>query len=884
MADTAKLASALSEDIHLLGDLLGQVIREQHGQEAFDLEEQVRQLTKARRAGDPEAAQLTKQIEGLDLPALNVLINAFSSYFQLINIAEDQQRIRVLRERERDGRLRESLQAAISTLKETGFSTRQMRELMDSLRVRLVLTAHPTEAKRKEVLLKQQHIAALLFRANRPELLPREVDQVIAAIAEEIEEMWQTRPTRASQPTVADEVDFGVFFLTSSIMNVAVNLIDELRTMLREAYPDEDWDDLSNVLEYASWVGGDRDGNPNVLPQTTLDTLKVLREAARQTYLEEILRLRDHLTEYTPGETVPDAPSDLQDRYPGEIFRQHISLIAERLRSDEYRSGFELLDDLMGLQLSLYRHNAGRVANGELRTLIEKVRMFGLRLVPLEVRDHAARNAETVAELFRSYGIANDYASLPEDRKQALLTQEIENPRPLFPTDPQFAPTVNEVIAIWRMIAEAHRRYGPSVIDSVIASMSQNASDVLTMLLFAKEVGIAQDVDIAPLFETVDDLNHAPEIMRALFENPAYRTQLESRGMRQEVMIGYSDSGKDGGYLASAWGLYKAQEELAKVCQEYNVQLELFHGRGGSIGRGGGPTNRAILSQPPSAMSGRIRITEQGEVIAYRYNNPQIARRHLHQVMSAAILASAMPLENSIKSEWQAALDEMASAALSAFRNLVYDTPDFVEYWQQATPMHELTLMPIGSRPSKRASAGFASIRAIPWVFSWMQSRAIIPSWYGIGTGLQTFAESHDGGVKILQTMYRDWPFFNAVIENVHLDLAKADMGIAAMYNELVTEKKLRRQIFERLTGEYERACKWVMQVIGEKDLLDNDPAMKRSIERRNPYIDPLNVIQVELLRRYRKLSPDDQAENGALRDAVLATINGIAAGMKTTG
>jgi phosphoenolpyruvate carboxylase len=476
-----------------------------------------------------------------------------------------------------------------------------------------------------------------------------------------------------------------------------------------------------------------------------------------------------------------------------------------------------------------------------------------------------------------------EYSSLPEAEKCVLLRREIESRRPLFPEASDFSPETNEVIATWRMIARAHRRYGPLCIDTVIASMCQSASDVLTMLLFAREVGVQDHVDLVPLLETVDDLHAARDIMSTLFDDPAYRAYLAGRGMRQQIMIGYSDSNKDGGYLASNWNLYTAQEALAELSKASGVAIEFFHGRGGSIGRGGGPTNRAILSQPRSTMTGHIRITEQGEVIAYRYNNPQIARRHLHQVISAALLATGTPGEDTIRAEWQAALDEMSEQSLKAYRALVYETPNFVDYWQQATPMNELAYLPIGSRPAKRGGGGFTSIRAIPWVFSWMQNRAIIPSWYGIGTALEWYEQHHNDGLKVLRAMYQEWPFFNAVIENVHLDLAKADLGIAALYNDLVKDADLRQQIFGRIQAEYDRTCRWVMEVIGEKAILENSPAMKRSIERRNPYVDPLSVIQVSLLRRLRAAEPDTP-EFEALMDAIHATINGIAAGMKTTG
>ena len=884
----------LSADIRLLGNLLGMVIREQHGDAAFETVERVRLSAKARRGGDLMAhAELTNIINGLNLEQKRVLITAFSNYFQLINIAEDQQRIRVLRQREEDGMLAESIDEAVGTLREAGVTAEQMRVLLGRIRVRLVMTAHPTEAKRKELLVKLRHIAQMMEQRERQTLLPREVRALEAALAEEIEELWQTRPTRASRTTVEDEVDFGLYFITSVIMDTLLDIADDLRASLQTHYPDADWTDLPPLLRYASWIGGDRDGHPGVTPEVTLATLRTLRDAARRVYLDEIAFLRQHLTqstaEFPPSEALqawaaehPDAAA----RYPGELYRARLDAIWRQLAADGYRTGEDLLRDLDAIAASLRAHRGQRVADGALRRLVEKVRQFGLYLVPLEVRQDARLHAAAIAEILHRYEICDNYLDLSEDEKQRQLLCEIVNPRPLFPVEPDFSDMTNNVIATWRMIAQAHAAYGPQVIDTAIASMSTAPSDVLTMLLFATETGVADRLDLVPLFETVDDLDRAADVMAELFDTPEYRAHLSRRGDVQQIMLGYSDSSKDGGYLASNWGLYGAQQRLAELCAAYGIGLELFHGRGGSIGRGGGPTNRAILAQPPSAMRGRIKITEQGEVIAYRYSNAAIARRHVHQVMHAVLLAAGSPPAAPIPAEWREAMDRLAEAGREAYNRFVYETPGFLDYWQQATPIRELSLMPIGSRPARRGAGGFTDVRAIPWVFSWMQSRAIIPSWYGVGYAFETYCEIDDcagQGMETLQTMYARWPFFRTLVQNVELDLAKADIGIAELYASLVEDVGLRDAIFTAIAEEHARACRWVCAITGQDALLSSTPVMQRSIERRNPYVDPLNFIQVALLRDLRALPPDSPDYEATL-EAVMLTVNGIAAGMKTTG
>lgn len=886
---TSELTNYLSADVRFLGILLGNVIHEQHGKDAFDLVERVRATAKSRRSGTPGATEtLTKLIASLSLDSKRILIKAFSNYFQLINIAEDLQRIRVLRQREMALTLAESIEQAINILVSRGVTTQQMKMLLGKIGIRLVLTAHPSEAKRKEVLLKMREIARMMAQRERQRMLPREQYKLENSLLEEIEELWQTRPTRAERATVADEVDFGTYFVTALIMDVVVDVYHELREVLVKYYPDDDWSDLPALLRYGSWIGGDRDGNPNVTADVSLTTLNTQRELAHQVYIADITTLRDHLTQSSDEVKISDVLRDSVDeasaaKYPSEIYRQKLNQILKNLRERAYKSSAPFLYDLQMIDDSLRHHHGLHVANGALHRLIMKVRVFGLHLLTLDVREDSSRHATALDEMFRAYGIADNYLEMPEEDKQALLLAEIKSSRPFFPQTPNFSQTTNEVIATWRMIAQAHRDYGKEVIDNVIASMSQQPSDVLAMLMLAHEVGIQDDIDIIPLFETIDDLHASERVMKTLFDNEEYANHLKKRGMYQQIMLGYSDSNKDGGYLASNWGLYTTQNMLARLCEREGVSLELFHGRGGSIGRGGGPTNQSILSQPPDSMKGRIKITEQGEVIAYRYSNPEIARRHLHHVLHAVLLASAGAANVAGQPAWMAAMDELSETGRVAYRKFVYENEGFLEYWQAATPIDELSNLPISSRPAKRRAGGFSGLRAIPWVFSWMQSRAIIPSWFGVGTALQRFTLDHADGLATLKQMFKEWPFFKSLIQNVELDVAKADMGIAELYASLVQDEQLRDMIFSQMKAEHTLASDMICQITDQSDLLSSSPVMQRSIDRRNPYVDPLNFIQVALLRELRSLPPGTPEYEATLA-AVLFTVNGIAAGMKTTG
>ena len=889
--------ASLSNDIHTLGNLLGIIIQEQDGVDAYNLVEEIRTVSKARRSGDSNAAfKLADRLENTSLDSKNVLIKAFSNYFQLINIAEDLQRIRVIRDREAKGTLKESIYDAIRTLKEHGKSAMEMKSLLHQTRLRLVFTAHPSEAKRQEILIKLRHIAQMMEDQDRRTLLPIEQERMKANLAAEIEELWQTRPIRASKKQVSDEVDFGIYFITSVVMDVVIDIYEELQIALEEFYPKEDWSDLPPVLRYASWIGGDRDGNPNVTTDVTLQTLDTLHKAARDVYLSEIRFLFQHLTQDTENFGVSSALQDAVavdensvQLFSGEAYRQQMNSIYTRLENDNYRSSRDLLNDLLLVQDSLKQNKGTRVAMGEVQRLIRKVRLFGLHLVPLEVREDAGLHAAALEEIFDYYEIVEEYVALPEAEKQELLTEEIRNKRPLFPNEISvFTETTQSIIRTWQMIGQAHKTYDPIVIDTVIASMSKQPSDVLAMLLFAREVGIDNEVYIVPLFETIDDLYNAPEIMSTLFNNAAYRRHLVARagkrGLRQQVMIGYSDSSKDGGYLASNWNLYNAQRILTERCVAEGVSLELFHGRGGSIGRGGGPTNRAILSQPPESLQGGVKITEQGEVIAYRYSNEAIARRHLNQVLNAVLIGMGIQEKAVVPQRYFDTMETLSELGRKAYRNFVYDSDGFLDYWQQATPINELSQMQISSRPAKRKQkGGFAAMRAIPWMFSWMQSRAIVPSWFGIGHAFSTFAKENADGLALLQEMYQEWAFFKAIIDNAQLDVAKADMGITELYGSLVEPADLRETFFNRIKNEHTLTTELMKQVTQQNELLETMSAIKTSIERRNPYVDPLNFLQVALLRQLRQMDEESE-EYRPLLDTTLATINGIAAGMKTTG
>lgn len=939
--------------VRQLGNLLGETIVEQEGQAIFDLVEELRSLTRAQRHGDPDAGP---QIERLasrlvnDLDSTLGVLKAFTTYFQLVNLAEEQQRVRVIRQRaaraeEKRRHMPETISAAVTSLRAAGTPVDEMRRLLDDLLIKPVFTAHPTEAKRRTILLKLLDLTRLLRELDAHVLLPSEQDRKWEQIRENVVSLWQSDVNRERRPDVMDEVREGLYFFDTTLFDLLPEIYNELRQALAREFPesleaqDEDKaaDKLPTFLRYGSWIGGDRDGNPFVTQDVTEDALRQQKEQALELYRRAVVGMYGHLSvARTRGafsqafldslahdlESAPQSDKARLDRFSLEPYRQKMILIYRRLgatlaqnreawhaqRPDSwaYRNADEFIADLEMIQRSLRENKGDRLAEGRFAQLVLQARIFGFHLASMDIRQHSDRHREAVADLLHRYYRPQDpdfnYAALPEDVRTRLLVQEIESPRPLT-ARLQYGAETNETVALFRLIRQAHERIAPEAIGAYIISMTTSVSHVLEVLLLAKDAGLFGKIDIAPLFETIDDLVRAPEIMAALFESPIYRKHLARRGNRQEIMIGYSDSNKDGGFLRSSWSLYEAQERLAHICADHSVQLTLFHGRGGSIGRGGGPANRAILAQPPGSVQGRIKITEQGEVISARYSNRAIAKRHLEQLVNAVLIAScgthqdaqdgegtARNPSTATEERWAEFLDAASERSERKYRSLV-GNPLFLRYFHEATPIEQLAQMNIGSRPAKRRqTSDISDLRAIPWVFAWTQSRVNLPGWYGLGSALGAESPQH---LSLLQEMYGNWPFFRTVIDRAQLSMRRADMTIASLYASLA-EDSVQIAVFDDIMDEFRRTERLILEITGQGALLDNEPWLQRSIYLRNPYVDPLNYIQVALLNKQRTAAeqkPEDlQAGRDAfeddprLRQAILLSINGIAAGLQATG
>lgn len=918
----------LSEDIHLLGDILGRVIRHQSGIEIFELEERIRALTKARRA-DPQMdidGRLEVVVAGLTLDQVELASRAFATYFELVNLAEEQNRVRVLRERERTAHpqpLKESIPAAVAQLAQLGVDEYEMGKLLEKLRVELVFTAHPTQAKRRTVLSKLRRISHALTELHERNLLPAEREHLLTHIRAEVTSLWLTNRTRTAVITVTDEVKTGLYYVDTTIWDVIPDVYAAMVQAVTETYPS--LTPPKRFLAFGSWIGGDRDGNPNVTAHVTAETLRLHRGLAVEkhrvtaVHLNRSLSISDTLSSIQPEflETLAEVKSQsehlafLADRYPNEPYRLWAATLAEHLadasRGDmvarlmgqsqrplRLKSKDDLLQPLELMNKTLHQSGLDDIAHDDLARFRRQAQVFGLHVAALDIRQYSDVNTAVLDELLQKCGLYDGFAAQNGDGRAAVLSAVLNQPSPDLTGLNDLSTEAAETLQLFQILKRAVDFYGRELLGQYIVSMTHGPEDILAPLLLAKWHGLClrQDNDnegltFVPLFETRDDLRHAPDVMTRLFTHPAYAPHLARVGRRQTIMIGYSDSNKDAGYMAANWELYQAQEALAETCRAHGVEIMLFHGRGGTIARGGGPANRAILAQPPGSVNGRIRITEQGEVIDERYGHPAIARRHLEQVLHATLLASADPRHNvqpRFKPEWRAAMDELAATSYRTYRHLIYETPALLEYWQQATPFAEISQMRIGSRPSRRtAQATFDSLRAIPWGFSWMQSRHVLPGWYGVGAALAAFGKT-PANAQLLQEMYRDWPFFSVVIDNAQVSLAKADMGIARLYASLVSDADIREQIYGDIKAEFDRTVTWILRVTGQRELLDNDRTLQRSVRQRNPYVDPLNFIQVSLLRKLRHLPEQESATAQKLLHTIFLTINGIASGLKNTG
>jgi phosphoenolpyruvate carboxylase len=902
----------ISETIHLLGDLLGRVIAELESPQAFEIEERIRAQAKARRSGKPDAGErLRTEITRLTPNEARAMASAFATYFDLINLAEENERVNSLRAREAKRYpepMNESIGEALAQLKAQGVSAGQLAGMLKNLSIELVLTAHPTEARRRTILSKTRRISDLLGQLSRESLLPREKEGILAALHAEITSFWLTERARTSNPAVTDEVRTGLYFIESIFWQTLPRIYADFDRALAQYYPELSMDHA--WLRLASWMGGDRDGNPNVTREVTAETLRLHRGQAVESHRHTFQDLARRLS---LGENRLAPPADLQkwlenrrplpphvafieERYADEPFRLVVSLLAAelaeasqdnmtaRLLSREPHTARVMPADLTRPLEIIARALPSALANEQLHTIRRQLQIFGLHAMRLDIREESSRLNAALGEILRGLDLVDDFENLPDSERTALLNRLLAGPLPALAENPGVTAAGAETWALFHLIARARQVYGEQLLGPVIISMTHSVADVLTVLLLAKWTGCADGLSISPLFETISDLEAAPQMLSELFTSEIYRAHLATCLDEQMVMIGYSDSNKDGGYLMANWALYQAQENIAATARKYNIQLTLFHGRGGTVARGGGPANRAILAQPPGTIHGRFRLTEQGEIIAARYSHPEIAYRRLQQIANAVLIASAPTSEakmgHAVTPQWRTAMDSMSAQAHHTYRGLVYETPGFLDFWRTATPLDEIKRLHIGSRPSARsASAEVTKIRAIPWVFSWMQSRYNLPGWYGLGSGLSSFAN-----LGLLKEMYAGWPFFRTLLDNTEISLIKADMDIAALYAELVPDPQLAGRLFGIIRAEYERTRDILLTISGHNELLENEPLTKISVRLRNPYVDPLNYIQVEMLRRLRALPDPESPAAVPLRDAIVLTINGIAAGLRNTG
>jgi phosphoenolpyruvate carboxylase len=900
----------ISQTIHLLGDQLGKVISELESPEIFDTEERIRANAKARRAGDEGAARkLQMEVAALDLDDARAVSTAFTTYFDLVNLAEEMYRASLLYQSEDEHfpqPLEGSIREAVGSLKSQGVSSEQMSALLKQLFIELVLTAHPTEARRRTILSKIKRIHDLVEKFYDGSRAKRERETIMAALSAEISNIWLTERERAVKPGVDDEVRTGLYFVDSVLWDAIPALYDNLDQALQEHYPgleiERPW------LRLASWIGGDRDGNPLVTSAVTAETLRLHRGLAVEKHRHMLQELARHMSISAERIPPPDSLSDwvesrrpfparvayIEERYAVEPYRLALSLLAAdlaeasredmtaRLLEDEPHRAHVHLEDLLEPVEMIAQALPETLLQGEFNTAQNKLRIFGLHSARLDIRENSSRMNSALGELLRALEIAPDFEGLSAPERFELLSGLLREPAPQLSRHAGVTPATAETWALLKLIGRAHEIYGDDLLGPFIISMAESAADVLTVLLLARWADCDRGMQIAPLFETIEDLEAAPTILTDLFTSDAYRQHLASCEDQQMVMIGYSDSNKDGGYLIANWSLYKAQEQISRAAREHNVALTIFHGRGGTIARGGGPAYRAIRAQPAESINGRFRLTEQGEIIASRYSNPDLAHRHLEQIVSAVLMASAPSAreQDRVPVGWRQALDHMSAAGMRAYRKLVYETPGFIQFWQQATPLDEIKRLHIGSRPAARADdPGVTKIRAIPWVFSWMQSRFNLPGWYSLGAGLSAIPDQ-----DLLKEMYREWPFFKTMLDNTEVSLLKADLDIAALYVDLVTDRELGQTLFTDIQDEYERTRDAVLSISGHGSLMETEAVTQNAVHLRNPYIDPLNYIQVEMLRRLRGLPDTESDEANDLREVIFLTVNGIAAGLKNTG
>jgi phosphoenolpyruvate carboxylase len=929
----------LVEDIRLLGRILGDVIREQEGVAAFELIEQIRKLSVAfRRDADHEADRaLKKLLKGLSGDRAVSVIRAFTYFSHLANLAEDRHHIRRRAVHERAGDTQEgSIEVALARLRWAGISPKTISDTLATSFVSPVLTAHPTEVQRKSILDAERDIAQLLtarddikvkaagVNANKDALTPRELAANEQHMRARVMQLWQTRLLRFTKLTVADEVENALSYYESTFLREIPKLYADLERELGQ-HP------VHSFLRMGQWIGGDRDGNPNVSAQTLTHALRRQADVALRHYLTEVhylggeLSMSSLLVDCLPGmQALAERSPDTNEHRKDEPYRRALIGVYARLAAalkdltggeaarhavapqNAYKTAEEFLADLRTVEASLLAHHGTALVAQRLHPLIRAVEVFGFHLATVDLRQSSDQHEAVVAELLRVARIESGYAQLDEAAKRSLLMQLLNDARPLRVMGTQYSDHAQKELAIFEAAKLMRERFGAQAIRHYIISHTETVSDLLEVLLLQKEVGLMRgtldaqarcDLIVVPLFETIEDLRNAAPIMREFYALPGVTQLVQRSGAEQDIMLGYSDSNKDGGIFTSNWELYRAEIALVDLFDQLAhetlggrpIQLRMFHGRGGTVGRGGGPSYQAILAQPPGTVRGQIRLTEQGEVIGSKYANPEIGRRNLETLVAATLEATLLqPTKSATKPYLQAAA-ELSQSSMAAYRKLVYETPGFTEYFFDSTPIREIAELNIGSRPaSRKASQKIEDLRAIPWGFSWGQCRLTLPGWYGFGSAIELFLNqdgapspknTHKDKLALLQQMYKQWPFFKTLLSNMDMVMAKSDLALASRYSELVSDARLRKKIFTAIEAEWHRTTNALGIITGDKQRLANNAALQRSIRHRFPYIDPLHHLQVELVRRYRAGQADERVQRG-----IHISINGIAAGLRNTG
>jgi phosphoenolpyruvate carboxylase len=928
---TADKDAPLKEDIRLLGRLLGEVIRHQEGETVFEVVETIRQTAvRFRRESDPQAgADLDRLLKKLARDQTNSVVRAFSYFSHLANIAEDQHHNRRRRAYLLAGSAPQagSVAATLQTLDAAGVSGKAVQSFFTDALISPVLTAHPTEVQRKSILDAGREVARLLAARDLP-MTAAEKNRNTELLHAEVAKLWQTRMLRYSKLTVDDEIENALSYYRITFLRELPGLIDDIESEISAQYPHSRRQSLPPFLQMGSWIGGDRDGNPNVNAATMTRAMSRQSTTILDFYLEEVhalgaeLSISTLLVSVSPAlKAMSDASPDHSPHRTDEPYRRALITVYARLAATArklgvqnilrqevgalapYRDAAEFIADLDVIADSLRAHHGLPLTRPRLGTLRRAADIFGFHLATLDMRQSSDVHERVLAELFRAAGVVVDYAALNEQQKRTLLLAELTQPRLLYSPYLSYSDETNSELGVLRMAKTVREQFGHRAIRNYIISHTETVSDLLEVFLLQKETGLLRTGDgsaateaelmVIPLFETIPDLRDAPEIMDGMLSIPDIRGLVSRQSDLQEVMLGYSDSNKDGGFLTSNWELYKAEIGLVQVFRRHDVKLRLFHGRGGTVGRGGGPSHEAILAQPAGTVNGQFRLTEQGEIIASKFSNPEIGRRNLELVVASVMEASLTPENTDSKytrrlAEFEAVMEILSDHAYLAYRDLVYETPGFTDYFFAATPIAEIAELNIGSRPASRKSTRrIEDLRAIPWGFSWGQCRLLLPGWYGFGSAVHSWlneGESRNKKVTLLRAMLKEWPFFSTLLSNMDMVLSKTDLAVASRYASLVPDKKLRNAIFKRIVAEHELVTEALAMITGSRERLTNNPTLARSIKNRFAYLDPLNHLQVELIKRHRKWKDQEQEPDIRVHRGIHLSINGIAAGLRNTG